>query len=114
MRLIDADALLALMVETLESIKRFPKMDNQEAHLISAFHTVGLMIHNAPTIEPKRGKWLPHPDKTVTDHKICSVCGIGTRFRVHCCDKEQKWIEEDSYRYCPRCGAKMEVNNETD
>ena len=50
-RLIDADALKSVMIETLEKIKANPKMDNQEAHVIAAFHTVGLMIADAPTVD---------------------------------------------------------------
>jgi len=51
MRLIDADNLKNVMIETLEAIKENPKMDNQEAHIISAFHTVGLMVDDAPTVD---------------------------------------------------------------
>ena len=36
MRLIDVDALKELLIDTLESIKKNPKMDGQEAHIIAA------------------------------------------------------------------------------
>ena len=52
MRLIDADALKKVMIETLEALLKNPKMDNQEAHLLAAFHTVGKMIDDAPTVKP--------------------------------------------------------------
>lgn len=51
MRLIDAERLKIVMIETLEKIKQNPKMDNQEAHILAAFHTVGVMVDDAPTIE---------------------------------------------------------------
>lgn len=51
MRLIDADALKKVMIETLEALLKNPKMDNQEAHLLAAFHTVGKMIDDAPTAD---------------------------------------------------------------
>ena len=51
MRLIDACGLKSVMIDTLERIKANPKMDNQEAHLLAAFHTVGQMVDDAPTID---------------------------------------------------------------
>lgn len=51
MRLIDADALKQIMIETLEALLKNPKMDNQEAHLLAAFHIVGKMIDDAPTAD---------------------------------------------------------------
>ena len=51
MRLIDADALKAVMIETLECIKENPKMDGQERHIIAAIATLGQMIDDAPTVD---------------------------------------------------------------
>lgn len=51
MRLIDADALKQLMIDTLLHINENPKMDGQEAHLIAGMHMLGEMIDDAPTIE---------------------------------------------------------------
>lgn len=55
-RLIDADALLFTMVETLESLKKYPKMDREEAHLLAAFHTIGKMVKDMPTIIEAEGE----------------------------------------------------------
>lgn len=49
-RLIDADALICTIIETLESLKKNPKMDREEAHLLAAFHTLGEMVKDAPII----------------------------------------------------------------
>jgi len=49
-RLIDVDRLIKVMIATLEALRKNPKMDNQEAHLLAAFHTVGDMVNNAPTV----------------------------------------------------------------
>lgn len=51
-RLIDADALKCVTIKTLEALKKHPKMDRQEMHLIAAFGTLGSMIDAAPTIIP--------------------------------------------------------------
>ena len=51
MRPIDADALKATMIETLEQIKANPKMDGQEMHIIAGIAMLGEMIAAAPTID---------------------------------------------------------------
>lgn len=51
-RLVDADRIINLLCETLEALKRFPKMDGQEMHLICAFDVLGKMVNDASTIIP--------------------------------------------------------------
>lgn len=51
MRLIDADRTKGVMERTLDDLKLFFLSREQRAHLISAFHTVKLIIDNAPTID---------------------------------------------------------------
>ena len=50
-RYIDADALKTLLIETLEAIRKNPKMDNQEAHLIAGISMLGKMIDDAKTVD---------------------------------------------------------------
>ena len=50
-RLIDADALKAAMIETLEQIKANPKMDGQEMHIIAGIAMLGEMIDDSLTID---------------------------------------------------------------
>lgn len=50
-RLIDADALKATMIETLEQIKANPKMNGQEMHIIAGIAMLGEMIDDSPTID---------------------------------------------------------------
>lgn len=54
-RLIDADSLEGVLIFTLESLKENPKMDKEEMHLIAAFHTLGVMVDDAPTIIEAEG-----------------------------------------------------------
>ena len=49
-RLIDADWIREALIDTLEALKKNPKMDRQEMHLIAAFSTLGRMLEDAPTI----------------------------------------------------------------
>ena len=74
-------------------------------------------IKNLPpvlTIDPvKHGKWIPHP--TEPDWDVCSVCGTGTMRRTHGYNNGAFWDAEESYLYCPWCGARMsEANDEAD
>lgn len=49
-RLIDERWLKDAMITTLEALKKNPKMDIQEMHLIAAFATLRYMVEDAPTI----------------------------------------------------------------
>ena len=49
-RLIDEQWLKDAMITTLEALKKNPKMDKQEMHLVAAFDTLRAMIEDAPTI----------------------------------------------------------------
>ena len=49
-RLIDEEWLKDAMITTLEALKKNPKMDRQEMHLIAAIDTLRAMIEDAPTI----------------------------------------------------------------
>ena len=49
-RLIDEQWLKDEMITTLEALKKNPKMDRQEMHLIAAFDTLRAMVEDAPTI----------------------------------------------------------------
>ena len=49
-RLIEEQWLKDAMITTLEALKKNPKMDRQEMHLIAAFDTLRAMLEDAPTI----------------------------------------------------------------
>ncbi len=49
-RLIDENWLKDAMITTLEALKKNPKMDGKEMHLIAAFDTLRVMLEDAPTI----------------------------------------------------------------
>ena len=68
------------------------------------------MLTETPTIEAepvRHGRWGPHPlDK---DWDTCSSCGFGTKRREHSDTVGDKFFIEFSYSYCPRCGARMDM-----
>jgi len=49
-RLVDESWLKKAMITTLEALKKNPKMDGQEMHLIAAFDTLRAMVEDAPTV----------------------------------------------------------------
>jgi len=93
MRQIDADELKESFIQVLENIKSNPRMTGQEMHIITAIHTVGQMIDNAPTIEAepvRSGEWIEYP--IADGMNQCSNCGV---------------LRFGESNYCPNCGAKM-------
>ena len=96
-RLIDADKL-----ESGEVV--IPKIYVKEGNLEVSYEYVEVFykddVDNAPTVEPKHGRWIRNDNGTYS----CSEC--------------KSWIPNEQYyyaRYCLFCGAKMnEVPDETD
>ena len=60
-------------------------------------------LKQLPSTEPKRikGKWITDKQGYVTWSAICNKCGARTQ------------MFDGYYNFCPHCGAKMEVNHES-
>lgn len=94
MRLIDAD--------TIFGGKLF--LIREECY--DAVHAVIERINNAPTVdaEPVRsGHWKQQTDKNWSGGGavVCSACGYGFSYGGYQC-------AEETFLYCPHCGARME------
>lgn len=76
---------------------------------------VDALKYDVPTIEPKRGKWLPFEYGDDTWHK-CSVCGVADKYRGSAPRPNGEVAEWEYVRnFCPNCGADMRgEDNETD
>ena len=84
MRLIDADALIA-------------KLEEEKKGFVNVGYVVGLdtaqeCIKDAPTVEPKTGRWFGAKYDAGLGLFICDNCG------------KFSFVE---YDYCPNCGADM-------
>ena len=66
-------------------------------------------IEDAPTIEPKRGKWIKRKDAMGKDIYICSNCETEVLWR----DMRGVLLRVDmqNAHFCPNCGAKMTEDN---
>ena len=60
-------------------------------------------------LEPKRGKWIRVGSGSLYDHYECSECGKAPKWE---CMGDNRWKIAFT-DFCPNCGAKMEVNNES-
>ena len=97
MRIIDADALEVLFRETIGHIAKRPEINGALEHLIRASAMAVEMIKDAPTIDAapvKHGRW-ELVDEAEPRRYGCSKCSC------------LSWY--GTYKYCPNCGAKMDL-----
>ena len=57
-------------------------------------------VEQLPPIQPKRGKWIHHPEIGYGETWLCDQCGEKTTSTV---------MGKPRANFCPNCGAKMEV-----
>ena len=67
------------------------------------------VINKLPPIQPKRGRWIRTGSGSLYDHYECSECGKSPKWE---CLGDNRWSIAFT-DFCPNCGAKMEVNNES-
>ena len=94
MRLIDADALVA-------ELQKKPIHDGHFIHT----RDVSDAIFYAPTISPDDvrgvGEWEDAKQHGLCRCSVCKDCYI-----------EKDYITQAKWKYCPSCGAKMEVSED--
>lgn len=64
------------------------------------------LIVDEPMQMPKRGEWVPYEFNTNGTWHKCSVCGVAYKYKD--APNSGWWI---NHKYCPNCGAKMEVQD---
>ena len=115
MRPIDADALLKWLSEwELQEAPWWGANGYGDAKVAETIKEAIDAVEQMPTIEPKRGKWgYAEVRRYPEGYNLakCSCCGW-----THYSRPGEKYIltAEDVatyFKYCPHCGARMEVNN---
>ena len=110
MRLIDADALKDKLQQHHDfyvmAYGGFGKMPIGEKKRVDEITNCIAEVVNAPTIEPKKGHWIYHPDDLFPTESTqeCSVC------------HEEEFMSLCNENFCPNCGADMrgEENEQID
>ena len=91
------------LISKAEFLKRIKPYDTSDSMDKALYNFSFNKIMECPSVEPERktGKWLPHmiTEKYESiDRDVCSECRV-------CFYGEPTW----SWKYCPKCGAPMEV-----
>jgi len=107
MRLIDADALKSKL--RAQEWKKDPTV-------MLALDWIYMLINEQPTIDAVpvvRGEWkLYGNDDDSSMSYWCTVCNFQlSEDLFYSGYKNGRWIENGVFKYCPNCGAKMEVGH---
>lgn len=99
--MIDGDALS----EKMERLAKFDWNKSTSTTWANAYIEISCMVDDAPTVEPRKGKWevLQPVDKYNYILLMCSECGT-----VYDISKHSK------YDFCPNCGARMSEGEENE
>ena len=97
MRLIDADALVENIESEIDDDKELYPDDKTSIIFRAGMKTVIRIVKNQDTVDPvKHGEWIFVED--LVSYIKCSECG-----------DDICWVNTKRPKYCPSCGAKMEV-----
>ena len=99
------DALVAETIYTEEELKEYYEANSHRNEWVNGIYDAVETVKQLPPIQPKRGRWIKlDMHRGMADHK-CTAC------------KQECYVPtcmgEPMYAYCPNCGAKMEVNHES-
>jgi hypothetical protein len=105
---ISRQAAIAALNEYFARIEKLKRRGLTKGEKAISLDTVGA-IKTLPSAEPKRGKWI---DKGWTGDWQYLTDGRGNCWRNIVCSECGESIRHES-NFCPNCGAKMEVNHES-
>lgn len=97
MRPIDADAI----EKTLQDAADFAMTEKKDPRQAAALDIARTLVAAAPTVEPeseKHGRW---EKASVIGYERCSCCKN--------CYVPAGWANGTKWKYCPHCGAKMDM-----
>ena len=107
MRLIDADKIVEQINEWLDQTGAIPLNTSYHFELLGC-------IEDCPTIDAVpvvRGEWKLYGNDDDSGMSYwCTVCNFQlSEDLFYSGYKNGRWIENGVFKYCPNCGAKMEV-----
>ena len=99
MRLIDADALIDAIKNSIDEDREFYPDDKFSGIVRFGMRTVIGIVKNQDTVDPvKHGHWI-HGSSSENIRVTCSECGYKVNYF---------WDSWQDALYCPNCGAKMD------
>jgi hypothetical protein len=109
MRLIDADKAVEQIKEWLHQTRAIPLDTSYHFELLGC-------VENCPTIDAVpvvRGEWKLYGNDDDSGMSYwCTVCNFQlSEDLFYSGYKNGRWIENGVFKYCPNCGAKMEVEH---
>jgi len=109
MRLIDADKAVEQIDEWLHQTRAIPLDTSYHFELLGC-------IKDCPTIDAVpvvRGEWKLYGNDDDSGMSYwCTVCNFQLSEDLFYSEyKNGSWIENGVFKYCPSCGAKMEVEH---
>ena len=111
-RYIDADALRQRMYH--EAFETDTDMQKWDSGCWIRYKLFENCIESAPTISPDEvrgvGKWIVKKTALGNEYTVCSNCAVD--IAIHTTRGEIVHANLREARYCPSCGAKMEVSED--
>lgn len=95
------------LISRQAAIDALAEHEKSKNHNYVLFRTVvsecAEIIREVPTIEERKGRWIPKPELGWGEIYVCSECGEKTTSTI---------MGKPRYRYCPMCGADMRGEDE--
>lgn len=69
------------------------------------------VLRKLPSVEPKKGKWIPHCEMS---REYFGTVLVNVEYEYWFCDACGYRVEKGRpmYNFCPNCGARMEAKDE--